>query len=99
MIQWSNGCEQSLLRNYSLAYTAGYHKSTEECMMCHHVQGPFVAKTELLKTVSKKEMQVEMRITICKATFHNQQPYDQAVLLLHDVSIDLESFAVDGNHQ
>ncbi|KAF6021131.1 hypothetical protein EB796_020560 [Bugula neritina] len=51
---WSNGCDQSVLYNYQLVYRAGYMKSRQECLMCHHVRGPFVAKASLFKKIPLK---------------------------------------------
>lgn len=51
LYKWTTGCEQSVLQNYTLVYRHGYDRSMEECMFCHHIHGPFVAKTELFKKV------------------------------------------------
>ncbi|XP_067936486.1 uncharacterized protein [Watersipora subatra] len=47
--KWTKGCEQSRLHNYTLEYKQGYEMSKEECIVCHHVHGPFVTKTEVFK--------------------------------------------------
>ena len=39
------------MRNFTLVYKEGYHRSVEECLICHHIQGPFVAKTEFFTQV------------------------------------------------
>ena len=46
---WLNGCHQSQLKNYTLSYRAGYFKSFHECLVCDHLAGPFLAKTESLQ--------------------------------------------------
>ena len=52
MSQWTAGCRQSVLQNYTLVYADGYYRSMEECQFCHDMRGPFVSKTELFKKVS-----------------------------------------------
>jgi len=51
---FSNGCEQSKLYNYILEYRSGYKTSKEECLVCHHVHGPFVTLTALAQEVSHR---------------------------------------------
>ena len=46
---WTHGCYQVRLSNYSLRYHFGYHRSRHECLLCDHVSGPFIARTELLR--------------------------------------------------
>ena len=46
---WKAGCVQTTLKNYVLEYQEGYYHSKNECMFCDYLQGPFVAKTKLLK--------------------------------------------------
>lgn len=47
---WRNGCRQTRKKNYVLEYQEGYHYSTRSCMFCDDLEGPFVAKTHILKT-------------------------------------------------
>ena len=46
---WKAGCVQTTMKNYVLEYEEGYYHSRNECMFCDYLQGPFVAKTKLLK--------------------------------------------------
>ena len=46
---WKAGCVQTTMKNYVLKYQEGYYHSRNECMFCDYLQGPFVAKTKLLK--------------------------------------------------
>ena len=46
---WKAGCVQTTMKNYVLQYQEGYYHSRNECMVCDYLQGPFVAKTKLLK--------------------------------------------------
>ena len=46
---WKAGCVQTTMKNYVVEYQEGYYHSRNECMVCDHLQGPFVAKTKLLK--------------------------------------------------
>ena len=46
---WKAGCVQTTMKNYVLEYQEGYYHSKNECMFCDYLQGPFVAKTKLLK--------------------------------------------------
>ena len=46
---WKAGCVQTTMKNYVLEYQEGYYHSRNECMFCDYLQGPFVAKTNLLK--------------------------------------------------
>ncbi|XP_071454584.1 uncharacterized protein [Hetaerina americana] len=48
--KWNMGCLQSQMKGYSLRYTRGYHISARDCMICDHLEGPFVARTSLLHT-------------------------------------------------
>ncbi len=36
-------------RNYSLVYRSGYRHSQHDCLICHHITGPFIADTDLLR--------------------------------------------------
>ncbi len=47
---WSMACHQTTFTNYTLIYRAGYHYSKHECVFCHHISGPFVARTALLRS-------------------------------------------------
>ena len=46
---WDMGCSQMAYRNYILVYKSGYRHSKNSCVYCHDVNGPFVAKTSILK--------------------------------------------------
>ena len=52
---WSHGCLQTRLRSYVLKYERGYHKSAHSCMKCDALEGPFLAKTGILKKVKFRE--------------------------------------------
>ena len=46
---WSFGCYQMVHRNYTLVYKLGYQHSAHDCLYCHSIHGPFLAKAEALK--------------------------------------------------
>ena len=46
---WSMGCEQTVLRNYTLTYRAGYDLSTNSCAYCNYISSPFVARLSTLQ--------------------------------------------------
>ena len=48
---WSMGCQQTRLRNYTLTYTDGYHKSTNSCAYCDYIPLPFVSRKSTLRAV------------------------------------------------
>ena len=48
---WSNSCLQMQLKNYTLAYKSGYHRSFAECLVCDYISGPFMAKVAPLKQI------------------------------------------------
>jgi len=52
---WMRGCQQRVFRNFTLVYDAGYDESIEECLVCDHVDGPFVSKTEQLTKIKFNE--------------------------------------------
>jgi len=52
---WRVGCRQTKLFNYVLQYEEGYHYSRDSCMFCDDLEGPFVAKTNLLKNLKFSE--------------------------------------------
>lgn len=47
---WRIGCRQTKKKNYVLEYQEGYHYSSRSCMFCDDLEGPFVAKTHILKS-------------------------------------------------
>ena len=49
---WSMGCQQTVLRNYTLTYRAGYDLSTNSCAYCNYVPSPFVTRKSTLKAFS-----------------------------------------------
>jgi hypothetical protein len=46
---WRVGCYQTSIRNYFLRIAEGYEHSAHGCMFCDHLEGPFVARTSLMK--------------------------------------------------
>ncbi|XP_068225727.1 uncharacterized protein [Palaemon carinicauda] len=52
---WNHGCLQGTAENYQLEYVTGYEHSHNECMYCDDVLGPFVVRTEFLKSVPLTE--------------------------------------------
>ena len=48
--KWSLNCYQMQHENYQLKLLNGYRQSTSEsCLVCDYVRGPFLAKTKLFK--------------------------------------------------
>ncbi|XP_077984355.1 uncharacterized protein LOC144438993 [Glandiceps talaboti] len=47
---WNMGCHQSLMKNWTLSYRAGYFHSQNECVFCSHLTGPFLAETKIIRT-------------------------------------------------
>ena len=52
---WRVGCRQTNIFNYVLQYEEGYHYSRHSCMFCDDLEGPFVARTDLLKSFKFSE--------------------------------------------
>lgn len=55
---WQVGCHQVGPQSYNhgtkkcdLTYTPGYHRSARECWMCDNIDGPFIARTDLLRMI------------------------------------------------
>ncbi|KAG1659186.1 hypothetical protein GQR58_022661 [Nymphon striatum] len=48
---WKHGCYQSETRMHVLQYTEGYYESSNECLYCDMVTGPFVVKRNIFDTV------------------------------------------------
>lgn len=48
---WKVGCYQTDIRNYFLRIAEGYKYSANGCMFCDHLEGPFVARTSVMKEV------------------------------------------------
>jgi hypothetical protein len=48
---WKVGCYQTDIRNYFLRIVEGYKYSAYGCMFCDHLEGPFVARTSVLKEI------------------------------------------------
>ena len=48
---WFIGCQQYVMRNYTLSYSGGYFSSDKSCLFCQHVDGPFMARTALMKAM------------------------------------------------
>lgn len=46
---WTNNCYRSQLKNYTLQFKLGYHRSFNECLVCDHLGGSFLAKTSIIK--------------------------------------------------
>lgn len=53
---WYIGCQQSAMRNYSLVYASGYDKSKSSCVYCDHIDGPFMAYTDLIVKIPFSEV-------------------------------------------
>ncbi|XP_069696438.1 uncharacterized protein [Periplaneta americana] len=52
---WKVGCYQTDIRNYFLRIVEGYKHSAYGCMFCDHLEGPFVARTSLLREIKFSE--------------------------------------------
>ena len=52
---WFNGCHQMAYKNYTLVYKSGYKHSAHDCLDCHSILGPFVAKTSILNDIKFRE--------------------------------------------
>ncbi|KAG1664524.1 hypothetical protein GQR58_019769 [Nymphon striatum] len=58
---WKHGCYQSETRMHVLQYTEGYYESSNECLHCDMVTGPFVAKKNIFDDVPlDKRLESEM---------------------------------------
>ena len=53
--KWSQNCYQTVYKNYSIHYFAGYEKSENECLLCDLFLGPIFGKTEKLKDIKFEE--------------------------------------------
>lgn len=49
--RWRAGCLQTRLRRYSLRVLRGYRHSAFDCMLCDHLEGPFLTYTDILRQV------------------------------------------------
>ena len=47
--EWSMGCQQSLIKNWTITYKEGYYFSFSDCLVCDFVPGPWLASTEKLR--------------------------------------------------
>jgi len=47
--QWNFGCHQSVLKNFTLVYKAGYDESVFDCVYCDYIDGPILLKTDMAK--------------------------------------------------
>jgi hypothetical protein len=47
--QWDVGCLQTVFRNWTMHVRGGYYHSFGDCLVCDHVEGPWVANTDRLK--------------------------------------------------
>ena len=48
---WKRGCYQRAYKNYTMTFWEGYDESVHECILCDHVEGPFVVRTaQLMET-------------------------------------------------
>ncbi|XP_066994289.2 uncharacterized protein [Anabrus simplex] len=52
---WKVGCHVSRIKNFVLKYTEGYQHSAMDCMFCDYLEGPFIAKTSVLKNFPLNE--------------------------------------------
>ncbi|XP_033743795.1 uncharacterized protein LOC117329774 [Pecten maximus] len=48
---WSLGCHQRVFQNFTMVYKEGYDESMHDCVLCDHVDGPFLIKTEKLNQI------------------------------------------------
>lgn len=48
---WKVGCYQTDIKNYFLRIVEGYKYSAYGCMFCDHLEGPFVARTSIMKEI------------------------------------------------
>jgi len=48
---WKVGCYQTGIRNYFLRIVEGYKYSAYGCMFCDYLEGPFVARTSIMKQI------------------------------------------------
>ena len=53
--KWSQNCYQTVYRNYSIHYFAGYEKSENECLSCDMFVGPIFGRTEKFKDIKFDE--------------------------------------------
>jgi len=61
---WSMGCQQTVLRNYTLTYRAGYDLSTNSCAYCNYISSPFVTRLTTLQAF-------DFRMTSADTVFHD----------------------------
>ena len=47
--EWSMGCLQSSIKNWTLTYIEGYYFSFSDCLVCDFIPGPWLASTNKLK--------------------------------------------------
>ena len=50
--KWSQNCYQTVYKNYSIHYFAGYERSENECLLCDMFLGPVFGKTKKLKEIN-----------------------------------------------
>ncbi|XP_067009659.2 uncharacterized protein [Anabrus simplex] len=52
---WKIGCHMSVIKNYFLKYTEGYHYSAMDCMFCDYIEGPFIVRVKTMQNVKLKD--------------------------------------------
>jgi len=53
--KWRLGCYQRAFRNYTVSYFEGYDESIHECLVCDHIEGPFIMRTHEASKLSFDE--------------------------------------------
>ena len=48
--QWLHNCYQMVYKSYTLAYQVGYKESASDCLKCNFLHGPFLARTDFMKS-------------------------------------------------
>ena len=92
--KWSLNCYQMQHENYQLKLLDGYRQSTSEsCLVCDYVQGPFLAKTKLFK-----ELKFHAKIQNQDALFLDlfwrfKYKYSYHLLTCPDIMSNIHSFA------
>jgi hypothetical protein len=96
---WQMGCFQTTLKNYVLEYQEGYFYSRNECMFCDYLQGPFVAKKNLLKFDEELPNEVVfedlfLRLTESGALYADVMNVFQKFCERHNISFELDTGSV-----
>ena len=59
---WTADCQQVVLRNNMLRYTNGYSVEKKTCVLCDHLESPFISQTSILR-------ETKFRLTSSQAVF------------------------------